>query len=199
MSRFLPAKGQINVHGTLPRSRANGPGERMVIWLQGCALGCRGCFNPATHAFAPASVMPVSTLLADITSAARELDGVSVSGGEPFAQPQALRDLLRGVKEDTGLSVLVFSGYNLAEIERHPLRARVLPFIDVLVAGRFVEARRVGHGLIGSANQRIHRLSDRYQLADLESVPEAEVQIDAAGKITATGVAPPSLDPTGRG
>ncbi|MCU0780030.1 MAG: radical SAM protein [Akkermansiaceae bacterium] len=39
----------LRLHAFLPRSRANGPGWRSVVWVQGCSLGCPGCFNPQTH------------------------------------------------------------------------------------------------------------------------------------------------------
>ena len=80
----------LNVHAILPRSRANGPGVRTVIWLQGCTLCCPGCFNPGTHSAEPRLLMPEADLLARIIADQHEIEGVSISGGEPLQQPEGL-------------------------------------------------------------------------------------------------------------
>ena len=74
----------LNVHAILPRSRANGLGVRTVIWLQGCTLRCPGCFNPGTHSAEPRLLMPEADLLARIIADQHEIEGVSISGGEPW-------------------------------------------------------------------------------------------------------------------
>ncbi|MBZ0237815.1 MAG: radical SAM protein, partial [Deltaproteobacteria bacterium] len=71
------------VHAREPRSRANGPGTRFVIWMQGCSLGCPGCFNPTTHAPAGGELVDTAALLAEV-AATRGLDGLTLSGGEPL-------------------------------------------------------------------------------------------------------------------
>jgi len=60
------------------------------------------------------------------------------------------------------------------------------------VAGRYVPARPGASPLLGSANQRLHFLSDRYDASDLEGIAEAEVIIDARGRISLSGIAPPA-------
>ena len=76
------------VHSMLRRSAVNGPGERAVIWLQGCDLGCRGCWNPYSHAFDRGRDRPVEEVGEWILSCAG-IEGVTVSGGEPFQQARA--------------------------------------------------------------------------------------------------------------
>ena len=93
----------------------------------------------------------------------------------------------------TALTVLVFSGYRLGEILAMERGPAILGFVDVSVAGRDVPARPLGEGLLGSANQTVHFLSDRYGMADIGEVPQAEIQIDALRRAAITGVAPPNL------
>lgn len=187
----------LRLHGRLARSRANGPGLRAVVWLQGCTLGCRSCFNPESHDPAGGEPVAVADLVAEILSDAAALEGVTVSGGEPFQQPAALLALLTGLRGGGRLSTLVFSGYDLAQLERQPLGRACLERIDVLVAGRYVPARHRGRGLLGSSNQRIHLLTDRYGPAELADLPEAELQIDTAGRISLTGVGAPAATSLG--
>jgi len=182
------------VHATEARSRANGPGTRFVIWLQGCSLGCPGCFNPGTHDAAGGEAVEVHALLARLAAARADglIDGLTLSGGEPLEQPAATLALLRGAR-GLGLSTLAFSGFTIDEIGARPLGADVLAALDVLVDGRYLARERLGAGLRGSANQRIHVLSDRHTLAEVEATPVAEVRIDPRGAVVLTGVAPVPL------
>jgi anaerobic ribonucleoside-triphosphate reductase activating protein len=173
------------VHAIEPRSRANGPGTRFVVWLQGCTLGCPGCFNPSTH---PTGGREVDVTTLDLG----DVDGLSLSGGEPMQQPEAALALLDRARAG-GLSTLMFSGYTLEEIRALPLGSEVLARLDVLVDGRYVAAERLATGLRGSANQRIHLLTARYTLADVESTPVAEVRIGPTGEVVLTGVNPLKL------
>lgn len=185
-TRILPRQNaMLNLHALCPRSRANGPGVRMVLWLQGCTLGCPGCFNPATHLPEPRSQMPVEALVERIVAVAPGLEGITVSGGEPLQQPEALLAFLAAIR--------LFSAYTWHEIERLPLGPPILTHLDVLIAGRYVQARHLAHGLRGSTNQTIHLLSERYTLQDLEHVPPAEVSIEATGTMLISGIDPPSL------
>jgi anaerobic ribonucleoside-triphosphate reductase activating protein len=188
----------LRLHGLLTRSRANGPGERAVAWFQGCPLACPGCFNPETHAFEGGAATTVGDVL-DRLDLDRPLDGLTISGGEPFAQPAALHDLLTAFRIHTGRSTLVFSGYALKEIERMAAGPDILAEIDVLVAGRFAHKQRAhGRPLLGSANQRIHLLSGRIGADQFAEIPESEIMIDESGRIVATGIAPVQLDAPAR-
>jgi len=183
---------RLNLHAILPRSRANGPGLRTVLWFQGCTLGCPGCFNPATHSSEPRLLMPEANLLAQILAAQREIEGITISGGEPLQQPEGLLRLLAGVRASTRLSVLLFSGYTKEEIMQMPFGPAVLSYVDVLIAGRYIHALRLARGLRGSSNQTIHLLTDRYRLEDIEETPTAELSIDLAGTVSISGIDPPT-------
>jgi anaerobic ribonucleoside-triphosphate reductase activating protein len=140
----------IRVHAIEPRSRANGPGARFVVWLQGCTLGCAGCFNPATHG-GGGTPMTVDDVMAQVPA---DAGGLSLSGGEPLQKAAAIVPLLEAARA-RGLSTLAFSGYTREEIEALPSGPEVLARLDVLVDGRYVAAERLATGLRGSANQRI--------------------------------------------
>ncbi len=180
----------LRLYARLAGSRANGPGLRAVVWVQGCTLACKGCFNPETHASGGEAV-EVAELLHWLDGL-DDVDGLTVSGGEPLQQALGVRDLLAGARA-RGLSTLVFSGYTLAEIEAMAHGSAILATLDVLVAGRYVPARHQGSALIGSANQQLHLMSPRHRLAEFADIAAAEVMIDAAGRVTVSGVDPPRL------
>ncbi len=198
MSGAAPAPtdgGALRVHATLARSRANGPGTRFVVWVQGCSLGCPGCFNPTTHQAEGAGVSTeVDALIAQLMAAAASgaIDGLTISGGEPLEQPAPVAALLRGARA-AGLSTLVFSGYTLDEIRARPGGPDVLDALDVLIDGRYQAGARLAEGLRGSSNQQVRLLTDRHTLAEIEATPLAEVQIGPDGTIVLTGVAPLKL------
>jgi len=149
----------LRVARLYPASVVEGPGRRSVLQVQGCPLRCSlACFVPETHSVQAGVVLPVDTLveaLLDPVGAPR--DGVSVLGGEPFAQPVGLAALLRRLKT-RGVHTLVYSGYTLEALARRPEPAvRVaLEFTDLLIDGPFVAdlAERAGEWR-GSRNQRL--------------------------------------------
>jgi len=178
------------IHHFEPASRANGPGLRFVVWVQGCTLGCPGCFNPETHLKIGGERLAVERLAGLILNNKDEIEGVSISGGEPFQQIAGVRQLLGLIKARSKLSTLVFTGFEWQEIQRLPGAAETLPLIDVLLAGRYLQDQRVAQGLLGSANKTVHYLSKRYSASDLAGIPEAEVVIKTDGSVISTGIDP---------
>ena len=182
--------GMLNLHAFVPRSRANGPGTRAVVWVQGCSLGCPGCYNPATHPSAGGEAVAVDDLCARIAALGDGIEGVTVSGGEPLQQRVGLLALLRRLRAQTRLSVLVFTGFTWDEVQHFPGAADLLACVDVLFAGRYDATRHLAQDLRGSANKTVHFLTGRYGPADLREVPEAEVVITADGGVVASGIDP---------
>lgn len=167
------------------RSAVNGPGERFVLWVQGCPLACEGCWNPDTWSFTRRNVYDVNELIAEIL-ATEGIEGVTFSGGEPFMQARALAYLGSAIR-NAGLSVFVFTGYRLDELT-HQNHRDLLDVTDVLVDGRY-DAALQSEGLVwrGSTNQRVHFRTNRYGPADMRDVPEAEFHLDMDGSVTVTG------------
>jgi anaerobic ribonucleoside-triphosphate reductase activating protein len=185
----------LRIHAFEPSSRANGPGARAVIWVQGCSLGCPGCFNPETHPSAGGERVPVENLFRRIVTLENTgaIEGITVSGGEPLQQRRPLLALLRRVREETSLSILMFTGYAWDEIQHMPDVEALLACVDVLIAGRYDASRRIAGSenyLRSSANQTVHLLTGRYTLGDLRAVPPAEIIITAQGDIVISGVDP---------
>ena len=105
----------INIHSTIKSSRVNGPGDRFVIWTQGCRKMCKNCYNPETWSHYRNNLVDVDLLVEEIKNSS--VSGVTISGGDPFEQPEELFYLLREIKQlDLSDGVIVFSGYTIREI-----------------------------------------------------------------------------------
>lgn len=146
----------LSVGGIEPESIVDGPGFRFAVFLQGCPFSCRGCHNEQLQTFEGGKMMRISEILAEIKGNAL-LDGLTLSGGEPFAQSGACAGLARAVKE-LGLSVMVFTGYvweDLIAAGRSDFMA-LISVADIIVDGPFImEMRDIDLSFRGSSNQRI--------------------------------------------
>lgn len=147
----------VRIAGSKPHSAVNGPGVRYVLFMQGCHHHCRGCQNPETHALQGGEELTVQEVLSDIL-ATRYLDGVTLSGGDPFAQPEACYALAKSIHE-AGMNLWVYSGWTFAQImegKAGDMAREVLPYIDVLVDGPYVESLRSEEVIWrGSSNQML--------------------------------------------
>jgi anaerobic ribonucleoside-triphosphate reductase activating protein len=180
----------IALHAFLPVSTVNGPGRRSVIWVQGCIFDCPGCFNQAARPFTRNWLVTERELLAHLPA---DIEGLTISGGEPFCQAQALIGLCRAVKAH-GLSVMLYSGYTLAELEAAPAPAiqELLGQLDILVDGPYRHDIPAVNPWAGSGNQQVHYLSPRYREAGRQdsgpgTVSYAEIIIDETGQVIQTG------------
>ncbi|MBW2735444.1 MAG: radical SAM protein [Deltaproteobacteria bacterium] len=161
-------------------TQAEGPGRRAALWLQGCPLHCEGCCNPEMLSFSGGRRRQVRELVHEIC-AVHGLEGISLLGGEPTAQASACAALAGGVKS-RGLSVMLFSGYTRAGLETRaqtePALAQLLAHTDLLVDGPYVAAlTQERERWIGSSNQVLHVLSDRYQRDDPRFAAPNELEI----------------------
>lgn len=180
----------IQVHEFIPTSQVNGPGARAVLWLQGCTLGCPGCFNPETHSPLGGRSVSIDGMFEKIAALQSQVEGLTVSGGEPLQQRRPLQKLVERIRRETGLSVLVFTGFSWEELRRMPEIDTFFACVDVLLAGRYDRSQRVAAGLIGSTNKTVHFLTSRYSPADLEKIPEAEIILQKNGDVLFSGIDP---------
>jgi anaerobic ribonucleoside-triphosphate reductase activating protein len=177
----------LNIHSILNESRANGPGKRFVIWVQGCDIACKGCFNPETHSYEENKLLSIDALFSDILKNSSQIEGITISGGEPFLQTSALLLLIEKIKTLTNLTVLVFSGYTFKQIKAKANRANLLNYIDVLICGPYIEKYKQTSGFIGCTNKEIHLLTEKYNMGEITSLPDKELIIDSNGNIIITG------------
>lgn len=135
--------------------------------------------------------MSVDELFSRIARGLTDIEGLTVSGGEPLEQSGALEALLQLVRRNTGLSIILFTGYSWHEINASPDKSRILPLLDVVIAGRYNQYLRIARGLRGSSNQSVHFLTTRYSQEDLDLVPAAEIMVEADGALVVSGIDPP--------
>lgn len=145
---------QIRIAGTVDDSIVDGPGFRFTVFTQGCRHNCPGCHNPETHDFAGGKVVTCEELLRQMADNPL-LDGLTLSGGDPFEQCAPCALLAQGAHE-LGLNVWAYSGYTYEQIAADPEKLALLRRCDVLVDGPFLLAQRtLEMPFRGSRNQRI--------------------------------------------
>ena len=155
-------------------SKVNGPGNRFVLWTQGCLKGCKNCFNPetwSTDLYKELSPTQIFELIKNF-----EVEGVTISGGDPLEQEDDLLELLFLLKEiKLRKGIILFSGFSRNEIRENPIREKCLSYIDVLIDGRYVEELKVESSLRGSSNQEFYFFSDKISREELSFDQEIEI------------------------
>jgi anaerobic ribonucleoside-triphosphate reductase activating protein len=187
----------VNVAAITRATADLGPGRRAAVWVQGCPFNCPGCIAPEWIPDRPAIPMLPADLAASLL-ADPEVRGLTFSGGEPMAQAAGLARtavLARAARE---LTLICFTGYRLERLRSHPPGpgiAELLAEVDVLIDGRYVTALDDGRGLRGSANQRIHYLSDRIQPDEYDFMnrPRTAEVVISGSELTIIGIPPAGL------
>lgn len=137
---------------------ADGDGLRLSIYFSGCSHNCFGCHNPDSHD-PEKGVLLDSVLAAEIVNKVNTnplLDGITLSGGDPMFNPEALLEFLKFLKEKTKKNIWCYTGYTYEQLLKDPLRSECLKYIDTLVDGPFIMALRdPSLSFRGSTNQRI--------------------------------------------
>ena len=184
----------MNIARILYPVKVLGPGDRIGLWLCGCSRKCKGCSNPELWAKRPEyEITPdeVFSLIQKISSS-HQVDGFTISGGEPMDQPEDLASLLSLIKpisEDT----LVYTGYRLEELQAKDDQATkiALDSIAVLIDGPYMEEQNDNSLLRGSSNQRILVLRPEYNEQYHRYLSETQNQIQnfsTANGIVSVGI-----------
>ena len=149
---------RIRLAGIVKESVVDGPGIRMVIFVQGCPHGCIGCHNPGSHDPAGGYESTTEELIAALPDG-KLISGLTLSGGEPFLQAEASAEIAAAAKSKD-LSVVTYTGYRFESLlkigETKPTVLALLQQTDILVDGPYEQEKRdLGLPFRGSTNQRL--------------------------------------------
>jgi anaerobic ribonucleoside-triphosphate reductase activating protein len=176
----------MRIAQVVPCTEAEGPGKRFAVWFQGCPLRCPGCCNPEFLPFKGGHAKSLREMTEWMTRARDEsgVEGITLMGGEPFAHVAGALALAKASRQ-LSLSVMVFSGYTIEELQARPEPevAALIAATDILVDGPYVrEEPDTERRWIGSRNQRIHFLTPRYSFdTQWREKNTLEIRVDKDG------------------
>lgn len=163
----------------ISKSNANGPGNRIVIWVQGCRFNCKNCFNPETHTFKTENIIDTEEIV-ELINNDKSIDGVSFSGGEPLEYAEAVFEIISKLK--TGKNSIVFSGYTLEEVCLSSIKMRVVKAADLSILGRYDDS--LPHPYAG---KKFVRTTNSVELEYFRKLYNIEYSITGR-EITKTGI-----------
>lgn len=153
----------IRVAGIVNDSIVDGPGLRLAVFTQGCRHNCKGCHNPETHDINGGYLIRIDEILL-MADKNPLLSGITLSGGEPFLQPEPCKELAMSAKK-RGLNVIAYTGFLWEELMVDGALTSLLSEIDYIVDGRFIEElRTLDMTFAGSSNQRIINVRESLRL-----------------------------------
>ena len=185
---------QLNVAAIAGCTQALGPGNRSVVWVQGCPLNCRGCLAPQWIPFVPAMQMTVEQVLERLNL--DKISGLTFSGGEPMEQASGLAALSRLARQKKDLDLICFTGYRYEQLLKNPPNdgvGELLAEVDVLIDGPFVQSLVGSVGLRGSSNQRVIHLTSRLRWHNFESSQRKMELTITNGELGFIGIPTPGL------
>ncbi len=150
----------VRIAGYYHDSLTEGPGRRSSVLFQYCPLKCKGCWVENLHGEQAGVMISAARLAAELLDPKFERDGVSILGGEPFAQPESLFALIEELRKNRCPHIVCYSGYTLEALrekaKKQPAIGNVLNRINILIDGAYVESLSSSAGLwTGSGNQRV--------------------------------------------
>jgi len=152
---------QLKLYNLIESTEVLGPYNRFAIWTQGCPFSCMSCMTPNSQSLEGGKDYNIFQL-ADMIINNIKIEGLTITGGEPFIQIEALIILLKKVKEKRDIGVIVYSGYTLEEINYSETKQELLKYIDILIDGKYIDSLNDDISLRGSSNQNIYQLTNRY-------------------------------------
>jgi len=176
----------FNLANIEPSSHIYGPGDRFVIWLQGCTLACKGCWNTAMWPHKENELIERQKLFNQIMDTPG-IVGVTFLGGEPLQQAENLLWLMKKLSEE-GLDIMLYTGYELAEIESCSNKQGIFDFVDILISGRYRHSLRNTNLLWrGSENQKVNFLTAKYNETTVSEYNQVEIHIGEFGELSILG------------
>ncbi len=165
------------------KTRVLGPGVRAVVWTSGCSRGCPGCVAAEMNRDEPRFVWSARELC-DWVESIDGIDGVVVSGGEPFEQDlTTLAEFLRAIKNGPRrLCATLYTGKTLDELRADANACRVLNYVDLLIDGPYRRELDDGRVWRGSSNQNLIALNPDFEgaVADAQNRFGREIELKIA-------------------
>lgn len=156
----MKSRTKINIYELQQVTYALGPGKRFAIWVQGCPFNCQGCMTPDSIPFRKEKVYTITRLVEKIKKV-QNLEGITISGGEPFMQAEQISELIQKIKDfNPFVNYIVYSGFKLDRLKWNAAK-KLLKEIDVLIDGLYVNKLNNNKGIRGSTNQKIHFITNR--------------------------------------
>ena len=150
-----PCSQQISLMRIVPDTSVDGPGLRTSVYCAGCRHRCPGCHNPATWSFSAGTATAPREIWETILRESPD-SNITFSGGDPLYQVEAFTELARIIKSESDKTIWCYTGFTFEEIAADERLSQILPWIDVLVDGRFVlEKKNIRLRFRGSENQRL--------------------------------------------
>jgi anaerobic ribonucleoside-triphosphate reductase activating protein len=176
---MVPDHGEyFNLAHIEPSSNIYGPGKRFVVWFQGCALACKGCWNEDMWSFKGKQLVHKERLLENILNTS-DIQGVTFLGGEPLHQSDNLLWLIGEIRKHSCLTVFLFTGYEqeeLAQLNHLPI---LLELCDIIALGRYrAEKRNTNQQWIGSDNQVVIYPEKSRETVQPECINQVEIIIE---------------------
>src|SRR5690606_7761143 len=139
-------------------------GNRVGIWTVGCPHRCFNCCNPELQPVDESKEITLDHLFHSISSITETIDGITISGGDPFFQPEELAILIAWLVEKGHEDILIYSGYKIEELlswNRTDVQF-ILENIAVLIDGLYIDKLNDNLSLRGSSNQRVIVLKEKF-------------------------------------
>lgn len=171
----------LYIHKNCEFSRINGYGERAVVWTQGCSLKCKGCFNAETHTSTGGIEINPTVLGKELGELL--IDGITITGGEPLDQPEAVSHLINHFRQNNAGTVFLFTGYSLENILKSDTKKNVILLCDAVIAGPYIKSK-VKRGKW--SNKNIIILNQKISLDEV--LPKDDIEVIVKGSdILVTG------------
>lgn len=168
----------FNIAHIEPFSHIYGPGERFVVWFQGCSLACKGCWNRDMWSFKSNNLIHKNELLKMILQAP-DIKGVTFLGGEPLHQSDNLFWLIGRLRKLSNLTVFLFTGYEEDELETLNHMYNIKKYCDIAAIGRYKEEfLNINQQWVGSDNQKIIYTENSRESIQPENINQVEIIID---------------------
>lgn len=149
---------KLRLYMTAPCSEVLGPYKRFIVWVQGCKRRCKGCIAKDSWALDGGELVEVDAIVQQILRQ-ENIEGITISGGEPFLQQDALCELISKVREHKNIGVIIYTGMKYSEIENTALAHSA----DLIIDGEYVKELNDNKSLRGSSNQNVLCLTERYK------------------------------------